>query len=81
METTVKVCEQSQELIAILQKFNECYDMFCAYMDKHYGENRGRSCSFEEDFYDKWCDVTSIVDDCLCKSMIGELRETRFASI
>lgn len=81
METTVKVCEQSQELIAVLKKFNEAYDMFYAYMDKQYGKDRGTEFSFEEDFYNRWCDVTSIVDDCLCKAMIWELRESKFESI
>lgn len=81
METTVKVCEQSQELIAILKKHNETYNMFVDYLDKHYGKNRGTELSFEEDFYDKWCGMTSVVEDCLGKIMIGELRDSDFKSI
>lgn len=55
--------------------------MFVDYLDKHHGKDRGTGLSFEEDFYNKWCDVTSIVDDCLCKAMIWELRESKFESI
>ncbi len=82
MKPTVTVCERSQELIAILKKFSEAYSMFADYMTKHYGEHRNRNeYTFEDDFYDKWCDVTDIVEKQLCDAMLHELRETKFTSI
>ena len=81
METTIKVCEESRDLIAILKQFNIAYDMFGEYMEKYYGKDRGASCEFGTDFYSKWCSVTSIVEDCLTKTMICNLRETHFSTI
>ena len=77
----INVGESSQELIAILKQFNVAYNLFVAYMNKHYGINRGNQCEFEEEFYDKWCDVTSVVDNLLSENMLFEMRETNFTSI
>ena len=81
METTVKVCESSMELIAILRQFNIAYEMFQTYIEKHYGGAKGPHEKAENEFYDRWCDVTSVVEKFLCDSMLYELRETKFTSI
>lgn len=80
METTVKVGEQSKDLIEILKQFNIAYNMFMMYMNRYYGEKHQERKS-EDEFYDKWCEVTSVVEDHLCKAMLWELRETDFTSI
>lgn len=80
METTVKVCEESAALIAILRQFNVAYDMFGEYMDKYYGKNRSKN-EDEGKFYDTWCDVTGVVEKLLSQTMFWELRETNFSSI
>lgn len=80
METTIKVSEESADLIAILKQFNIAYDMFVEYLDKHYGKKRGKD-ENEERFYDTWCDVTSVVEKYLSQAMFWELRESHFTSI
>ena len=80
METMIKVCEQSQDLLEILRQFDKAYNMFVEHMDKYYGENRGSN-ELEDKFYDRWCHVTSVVEEYLWSSMIYALRETHFTSI
>ncbi len=80
METTIKVGEQSRDLIDILQQLNVAYDMFKSYLDKHYGLQRGYN-EGETKFYNAWCDVTHIVERFLCEEMLWELRESKFTSI
>lgn len=81
METTVRVCSQSKDLIEILKLFDKAYAMVSDYMDKYYGEKRGVESPFENDFYNRWCEVTSVVDSELTRSMLWELRESHFSSI
>lgn len=81
MESTVKVSEESKDLIEILKVFNKAYNMFFEYGEKYYGrENKGYA-EESDHFCSKWCDVTNVVEKFLANAMIAELRETNFTSI
>lgn len=81
METTVKVGDESKDLISILKILNEAYDAFDKYLDKYFGKDNASIRPIENDFFNKWCDVMGVVEDCLSGVMIQNLRDTEFGSI
>ena len=81
METTVKVGEESKDLIAILKTLDEAYNAFDKYIDKYFGKDNTSIRSTEDDFYSKWCGVKGVVEDCLSQAMIQNLRDSNFGSI
>lgn len=81
METTIKVGEQSRDLIDILEQFNIGYDMFQTYMEKYYTDAERLEMKVDEDFYHSWCKMINVVEDHLSKIMIYELTESHFTSI
>lgn len=81
MESTVKVSEESKDLIVILKTLNEAYDAFGEYIDKYFGKDNTSIRPIGDDFYSKWCEVVGVVENCLSSAMIQNLRDTNFGSI